>query len=174
MHITRTVVGGDGSVRREMRFRTPTTEDHANAASNGGSYSSSATEATSPKQNTSTASQSNSQEPTSSTNNDCRSRNHQARPTARVAPNSNRSKADSVSSNNPAPSSTRSKSARTRRDDPMQRTNTASSSVKEAESTTAHKRGQPDGAIDPNSSTTPFAVPPTSTSRQTRYIRELH
>jgi len=59
VHITRTVVGGDGSVRREMRFRTPTSEDHNAAASNGGSYKSSGIHSNGTTQNT--ASSTNSQ-----------------------------------------------------------------------------------------------------------------
>jgi len=163
VHITRTVIGGDGSVRREMRFRTPTADDHSTAASNGGTYTSSGAQSNGTTKNSPTI---NSQEPTSSTNNDSRTRNHQARPTARVAPSSKDSKSDSVSSNNHTSSSLRSKSARTRRDDQQPRSNVSSSNVKEAESMYSNKRGQPDGAIDPSSSTTPFAVPPTSTSRQ--------
>ena len=164
------MVGGDGSVRREMRFRTPTTEDHATAASNGGTFTASGKEPSGPTQNTSSASSSNSHEPTSSRNNEARNRNHQARPTARVVPSSNHSKADTSSSTNPIPSSTRSKSARTRREDPQQRVNPSTTSAKEAEAATSHRRGQPDGAIDPNSSTAPFSVPPTSTFRDTRYL----
>ena len=170
VHITRTVIGGDGSVRREMRFRTPTADDHSSAASNGGTYTSSGAQSNGTAKNSSTI---NSQEPTSSTNSDSRTRNHQARPTARVAPSSKDSKSDSVSSNNHTSSSLRSKSARTRRDDQQPRSNVSSSNVKEAESMYSNKRGQPDGAIDPSSSTTPFAVPPTSTSRQNRY-RDIH
>ena len=158
VHITRTVIGGDGSVRREMRFRTPTSEDHAAAANDGGSFTSSGPSSTGPTQNTSSTA--NLQEPTSASKTQSRDRNHQARPTARVTPTSSHPKSDS---NNSIPASTRSKSARTRRDDPQQRTNPTSSTMKEAESTT---RGQPDGAIDPNSSTAPFVVPSSSTTRQ--------
>ena len=158
VHITRTVIGGDGSVRREMRFRTPTSEDHAATANDGGNFTSSGPSSTGPTQNTSSTA--NLQEPTSSSKTESRDRNHQARPTARVTPTPSRPKSDS---NNSIPASTRSKSARTRRDDPQQRTNPTSSTMKEAESTT---RGQPDGAIDPNSSTAPFVVPSSSTTRQ--------
>ena len=165
-----------------MRFRTPNSEDQATANNNGGSYSTTSTSQNTTSQNASAASPPShstqqQQQPSSSANdNGSSARPHQARPTARVTPNSRDSKSSSfvpLANNLPSSSSssTRSKSARTRReaDQPQQQQRINEGATRDAESSTSSrpKRGQPDGAPDPAASTSPFAVPPTTT-HQTR------